>query len=108
MLQTIKDHFSRGTVLYDEFFVDPNRDLADQLEQLGEDLFQVEFPHELLVGIGWYPSHSASGQFRIFVIKACNWEEPLFDVRCKTLEDLDLRASECASRVDALIQSISE
>ncbi|EAC3423572.1 Appr-1-p processing protein [Listeria monocytogenes] len=43
----------------------------DQSDLLKEDILQVQYPDDLLLDVGFYGK-----QYKIFVIKNLNWEEP--------------------------------
>lgn len=43
----------------------------DQSDLLKEDISQVQYPDDLLLDVGFYGK-----QYKIFVIKNLNWEEP--------------------------------
>lgn len=50
------------------------------LFELNEDLLQLslkqESPH-LVIDLGWYPSHDATGHYMLFLIKDSHWDLPL-------------------------------
>lgn len=47
---------------------------CDDGDYLKEDLFQVEFPHEIIVDVGWYSGLEA---FIIFIVQSYNWDNPV-------------------------------
>jgi hypothetical protein len=55
-----------------------NRPFPEQAELLKEDLVQVEFPKEIVLDIGWYPSFDPDGWFVILVVRRGNWDEPFY------------------------------
>lgn len=69
--------FKPGVVVYDDFNVKPDLPLVEQTSLLKEDLFQVNFADKFLIDVGWYPSFSIDGCFRILIIKDFNWSHPL-------------------------------
>jgi len=81
-----------GKVVYwDMLDLDFAKELKEQLDELKEDLAQVTFKNgEIILDIGWYPEFSRNGVFVVSVIQNENWEEPLFQGRCKNLEKLKL------------------
>lgn len=54
-----------------------DRPLGEQLDALDEDLIQIEFPNQIIVDVGWYPSHSPKGEFQVVLIKSYDWEKPV-------------------------------
>ncbi|WP_246414945.1 hypothetical protein [Listeria farberi] len=49
-----------------------NITFLDQSGLLKEDILQVQYPNDLLLDVGFYGE-----QYKIFVIKNLNWEEPV-------------------------------
>ena len=52
-------------------------------EPWGEDLAQVEYPENMVLDVGWYRNH-----FRVLVVRADDWDAPLYDEACPTVEGL--------------------
>lgn len=69
----IKNDFYKYDPITSEFTRDKN------LLYLKEDLLQIEFESlGLLVDLGWYGEISKNdGDFKIYIIRNQNWEEPL-------------------------------
>lgn len=83
------DHsiFRWGRVTYNRFCVDPTVPLAQQVDELTEDLLQVAYENDVVLDVGWYPEFSPDGHFRVVVVTDCNWEEPRFNRRCGNLRN---------------------
>jgi len=60
-----------GNVLYKETWLD-------------EDMLMVEYPEKLILDAGFY-----SGTFRINIIWDCNWQSPVAEYTCKTVENFE-------------------
>lgn len=87
----ISDNFDWKTgnvVFWDLDAIDESRPLADQAEDLKEDLAQVEYPAGRILDVAWYPEFSASGNFVVCVVQHGEWERPLFQQDADTIEDL--------------------
>lgn len=71
--------------------LDEEQPLADQVQELKEDLAQVEYPSRVLLDIGWYSEFSEypeRGAFKIYVVRKENWDQPLFQTTCATIAAL--------------------
>lgn len=77
-----------GRVTYDSLQIDPSKPLADQTENLTEDLLQVEYENGILLDVGWYPELSPDGCFRVRVIQDLDWQEPWFNRSCGEYHEL--------------------
>jgi hypothetical protein len=67
-----------GIIAYDEFNIDPNLSLQDQIIELQEDLLQIQYDNNIVVDVGWYPELDPSGKFIIYIIKDSDWDSPLY------------------------------
>lgn len=81
--------FAPGIVVYDDMKIDPKKSLESQIDNLKEDLFQVNYIDKFIVDVGWFPSFSIDGHFRVVAIEDYNWESPIFQKTCRTLVELD-------------------
>lgn len=78
-MKNIYPLISKGNITFNDLvLLDFDKDLFEQLDFLKEDLLQVTFVPDYLLDVGWFPSFDKHGCFKIYVIKACNWEEPIF------------------------------
>ena len=92
--------FKSGQVTFWELdFLERTKPLVDQLNGLKEDLVQIEFPRELL-DVGWYPEFSEVGAFTVKLVRDFNWDEPIFEVKCRTVDELVF----CIDKAIALVQ----
>ena len=55
---------------------------------LGEDLIQVVLDSGVALDVGWYPSFSSDGWFRIVVVRNEAWDTPALVRECRTLSEL--------------------
>lgn len=99
ILKTID--IKNGKVVFDDLsLLSSSIPLSNQLDELKEDLLQIEYPNQILIDAGWYPCFSEDGQFKVFVIKGDDWENPMMKVNAKDLIDLQdalIKAVELAS-----------
>jgi hypothetical protein len=65
-------------------------------------MFQVKFPNNLVIDVGWY---GVNNKFIIYIVKDCNWEEPVFKGFYSNLTDLESGMDECLKKVKSLIPS---
>lgn len=62
--------------------------VESQVEDLKEDLLQVEYPNELLLDVGWYPSFNPTGKFIVSVISNRDWGSPLVRFHASSFGEL--------------------
>ncbi len=79
-----------GRITFDEFPIDLDQPLRDQIDLLQEDLIQIEFPKKIVVDVGWYPSWDPSGHFQVVVVRDGDWKSPLLFMQAKDLSTLAL------------------
>ncbi len=91
--------FTPGRVTYNDLCINLELPLVDQTNALKEDLFQVEYDKNYVLDIGWYPSFSPLGSFRILIVKDFDWENPVFERVCCTIDELVLYVQECANTI---------
>lgn len=95
-----KIDFSPGVISYNDFNIDPNVPFDEENDSLKEDMFQVEDPYNYTIDMGWY---SGVKKFILFIIKDCNWEEPIFKGMYTNLKDLETGLKESVQKVRELI-----
>lgn len=79
-----------GTITLDDIsHLDQLADTSMIIDDLKEDLFQAIFPHDQIIDIGWYPEFCENGKFRVSLIKAYDWEHPIFSDNAKSLAELN-------------------
>lgn len=69
---------SQGNVKYDNFNIDFTEPFEEQEENLLEDLFQIEFPNNYLIDLGWYPEYEINGKIVLTLIKNYDWKNPIY------------------------------
>ena len=67
-----------GLIVFNNLGLDFTRAIDHQIDRLKEDLLQIEFPREILLDLGWYPSVDLEGGFQLRIVKSHNWDEPLY------------------------------
>ena len=83
-------NFYPGIVEYEDFLVQEETPLGEQIDLLKEDLLQVVFygSKHLIIDLGWYPSFEKEGKFQIRVVEEFNWETFSFYAETNNLEEL--------------------
>lgn len=92
--------FGRGVITYNDFHIETELSFKEEDDLLKEDMFQVEYPNNYVIDVGWY---SGVKKFIIFIIKDYNWEEPILKNFYSNLNSLDAGMEECISMVNQLI-----
>jgi len=73
---------------WDLYFLDPEKHLAAQNDDLKEDLAQIIYPDSVILDVGWYPEFSEEGEFVVRVAREGKWNKPLFEESHKTTQGL--------------------
>jgi hypothetical protein len=68
--------------------VDAHLPLLEQSKELREDLAQVQYPNAVVLDVGFYPEFSDRGSFVVSVVRAGDWDAPLFKQHGQTIEAL--------------------
>ncbi|MFC4601149.1 hypothetical protein [Cohnella hongkongensis] len=97
MLKNI--NFENGIIVYNDLVINVNESLDNQFENLKEDLLQVSYEDKLIIDVGWFPSFSKNGSFRVVVIKDYDWEKPIYRNACRSVEELIKHLEESVSVV---------
>lgn len=85
---------SPGKVVYDDFDINSELPLSEQIYSLKEDLFQLNYNDKYIIDIGWYPEFDVNGTFSIVLIEDFNWQHPLEKKSCRDIETLQLYMEE--------------
>ena len=80
--------FIQGNITYDELSLLEDSAIEDQVHNLKEDMFQVEYPDGLLLDVGWFPSFDAKGHFQIKVVKDYDWDSPTLTLTTQSIDTL--------------------
>lgn len=87
IIDTLKK--TTGTIVFDDLtHIDLSLPFEDNEDDLKEDLLQIEYPDELIIDAGWYPSFEKDGEFQVRVIKNSDWETPYFIKSGKSANEL--------------------
>lgn len=82
---------AKGKVTFDNISsIDTLLDISGNIDDLKEDMLQIEYPNNIILDIGWFPSFDIEGHFCIQVIQDLDWGEPIMKIKCnswKTLEN---------------------
>lgn len=68
--------------------LDERAELAQQMDNLQEDLAQVEFHNGALLDVGWYPARQQDGAFQVTVVLGSDWDRPIFKQRVTSFREL--------------------
>jgi hypothetical protein len=72
-----------GIILQNNFDgINENVPLQNQLSLMAEDMLQIEFENDLILDVGWYFRSAAGGYFITYVIKDCDWDNPIINSSC--------------------------
>jgi hypothetical protein len=96
-----------GVVVYDDFNIDENATLDQQILELKEDMLQIKLSESHTLDVGWYPSFDISGNFRVFLVENSDWQNPLYDGSANTVEQLKLRLNAAAHTFAQLADRIA-
>ena len=78
-----------GKITYQDLDISIDKPLQDQLFSLKEDLLQISFEaKKIIIDLGWYPEFDINGEFVIKVIRKFNWENPIFEEKTQSIEDV--------------------
>ena len=94
-------NLQNGKVTYNEFHIDFSVPYSDQIDALTEDLLQVEYDNGYILDVGWYPEFDSSGCFNVCVVTNCEWDKPIFSMRCGNESELE-------NTINAAVQIILE
>lgn len=77
--------FSPGRVTHNDFNIRiwSNFDVED--DSLKEDMFKVNYPKNYILDIGWY---SGINKFIVYIVKDCDWDNPIQKIKCNDLKEL--------------------
>ncbi|MDQ2088142.1 hypothetical protein RBH29_17085 [Herbivorax sp. ANBcel31] len=95
--------FTPGKVVYNDFDINHEIPLSEQIYSLKEDLFQVNYNNKYVIDIGWYPEFKTIGEFNIVIIKDFDWENPIEKKTCKDIKTLKLYLQDFRLKVKNLI-----
>ena len=93
------------TYHYDSFNIDLDKPLAEQLDELDEDIIQLEMDDDYIVNLGYHPSHTIKGEFKVEIIKKFNREQTLWTKTSKTPHGLFAILQEAVNKVKKLTVS---
>jgi hypothetical protein len=89
-----------GEIIFDDISkLDQAEDIMLVLDDLKEDLFQVSFPFDQLIDIGWYPEFSENGCFRVVLLSGCNWVAPVYSEKATSWGGLEDALANVLKRV---------
>jgi len=72
------------TYCYDEFHIQPDKPLSEQIWELNEDIIQLQIDNGYTIDLGYYPSNSLKGKFKVYIIKDSDWSNPIWIKTCKS------------------------
>jgi len=97
LIFTQKD-FGLGTLRENNMLLDPELPLADQVDDLEEDLLWATFPNGVHLWIGWFPAHRADGEFAVGLVHNPDaGGVPSHECRCRSISELQGIVKEAVS-----------
>ncbi|WP_186578377.1 hypothetical protein [Aquibacillus kalidii] len=96
-------NFTPGQITYNDFFIDLNKPLDFIADGLKEDMFQVTYPKNLILDIGWY---SGVEKFIIFIVKDDDWENPIKKIFCDDFNELSNNVEECTGYLRIILREL--
>lgn len=80
---------AKGESVFDDIsHINMSSSISQIIDDLKEDLLQIQYPHNLILDVGWYPEFNIEGAFIICIVKNSNWEKPFFKKKAKDLKTL--------------------
>lgn len=95
--------FKSGMVIYDEFSIDFDKPLVEQIYSLNEDIYLVKYMDKYLLDLGWYPEHNINGYFVVQIIYEEQWNKPIYYAKCRSKLDLFYEMNKAILYVEKLI-----
>ena len=77
-----------GEITYDDFDINTNVPLLQQIGSLQEDMLQIKYGKRFILDVGWRPDLDPNGYFLVLVILDTDWLNPVFATKCHTLAEL--------------------
>jgi len=90
------------TYHYDSFNIELDRPLAEQLDELDEDIIQLEVDNTYIINLGYYPSHTIEGEFQVKIMKQFDWKQAIWTKTSKTPHGLLAILQEAVNEVKKL------
>ncbi|MFC4305967.1 hypothetical protein [Cohnella boryungensis] len=94
-------NFEPGEIVYNDLQIDEHDSLEKHLENLKEDLFQVNYEDRFIIDVGWHPSFSKDGVFRVMVIEDFEWDSPIYQKTCRSMVELKICIEESVAAVQS-------
>lgn len=92
-----------GTVIFDEFCIDPNLPYETQVDELHQDLLYIRYPQDYAIDIHWLPDRDLNGKFMISIVQDPDWEKPVRMQTTKDFEQLEKYFQEYINLIEELI-----
>lgn len=97
--EVLKHKYNKEIVdIYDNWNIDFDKPLEQQIEELHEDIIQITFARGYSLDVGWYPAYNICGQFKGVVLQHSNWDNPIYTMETnnpKVMEDWVMEVTEC-------------
>jgi hypothetical protein len=88
---------------YNEYHIRLDKPISEQIWELNEDILQLQIDDKYIIDLGYYPSHSLKGRFKIVVIKDYDWSSPIWIKTCRNPDFLVKHVQEAVDVVKDLI-----
>jgi hypothetical protein len=103
LLETLNLKGLNISYCYNEYHIRLDKPLSEQIWELNEDILQLQIEDKYIIDLGYYPSHSLKGRFKIVVIKDYDWSSPIWIKTCKNPDFLVKHVQEAVDVVKDLI-----
>ena len=92
--------FGKGIICkYIDFDVNIEIALTEQVDFLKEDILQICYESNYILDVGWYPEFNRNGSFKIVIIKDYNWENPVYESKCRDITILKEQVEKCVQLI---------
>lgn len=86
MLKNI--NLNDGKITYNDFHIDPHKSFKEQEWDYKENMLRIKYNDRYLIDVGWYPEFNPKGFFTTVVVDNCDWDNPLFKKRTRSVKRL--------------------
>ena len=80
--------FEAGEVVWDDLYFDETLPLAQQVDDLRDDLLFVRYPNDVAIVVGWLPEFNPEGTYVISVYRDAAMHAPAHTEECRDARQL--------------------
>lgn len=103
----LNDHldFRSGKIVFNDFYLNSDVPLDEQIWSLKEDILQVEYSNEYILDVGWVHDFDAEkGYFKLVIIQQGDWLNPIFIWKTKSVRQLYNYMNKAVSKLEILVK----